>query len=133
MAFDKEALDHFFQDQEELGIAEVTQQQLVEEGVSTLMDLHFIDVDLIKELANNLCQPSGTRKTAHPFSVTLQTKMINTVNCVRHCITMGREVSLDHCHCAVVQNFAHQWKVLEKQRDGNQPTPPEVGKDLNML
>ena len=54
MVFDEAALDHFFQHQDELGSAEATQEQLTEEGITTVMDLQFIDSDSIKELANNL-------------------------------------------------------------------------------
>ena len=59
MVFNEAALDHFFQHQDELGLAEATREQLMEEGILTVMDLQFIDSDLIKELANNLHHPSG--------------------------------------------------------------------------
>ena len=113
-------------------MGKVMQKQLMEEGISSIVDLQFINSDLIKELANNLCRPSGSKKPFH-FSITSQMKMLDTSNYVRHCVAMGRVVSPDHCRCKVIQNFACQWKALEKQRDGDQPTPPVVGKDLNML
>ena len=132
MAFDEAALDHFFQHQDELGLAEATREQLIEEGITTIIDLQFIDNDSIKELANNLRRPSGSKKPFH-FSIISQTKMLDTSNYVRHCVAMGRVVSPDHCRYKVIQNFAYQWKALEKQRDGDQPTPPAVRKELNML
>ena len=95
------------------------------------MDLQFIVSNSIKELANNLRRPSGSKKPFH-FSITSQTKMLDTSNYTRHCIAMGRVVSPDHCCYKVIHNFAHQWKALEKQRDGNQPTLSEVKKNLNM-
>ena len=132
MVFDDAALEHFFQHQDELGLAEATREQLTEEGITTAMDLQFIDSDWIKELANNLRHPSGSKKPFH-FSIASQTKMLDMSNYARHCVAMGRVVSPDHCRCKVIQNFAYQWKALEKQRDGDQPTPPVVGKDLNVL
>ena len=132
MVFNDAALDHFFQHQDELGLAEATREQLTEESITTVMDLQFIDSDSIKELANNLRRPSGSKKPFH-FSITSQTKMLDTSNYIRHCVAMGRVVSPDHCRCKVIQNFTYQWKVLEKQCDGDQPTLPVVGKDLNVL
>ena len=132
MAFNDEALTHFFQHQDELGLAEATQKQLMEEVILSIMDLQFIDSDSIKELANNLCRPSGSKNPFH-FSITLQTKMLDASNYAQHCVAMGRVVSPNHCRYKVIQNFAYQWKALEKQRDGDQPTPLVVGKDLNML
>ena len=82
MAFNKAALNHFFQDQEELGLAAAMQAQLVEEGISSIMDLQFINNNSIKELVNNLCHLSGSRQTPFHFSITSQTKMLDTSNYV---------------------------------------------------
>ena len=112
---------------------ETQEEQPVEEGISAIMDPQFIDADSVEELANNFCRPSGTRKTAHLFSIASQMKMIDTANYAQHCIVMGGEVLPNHCHCIMMQHFVCQWKALEKQRDGDQPMPPEVGKDLNVL
>ena len=59
--------------------------------------------------------------------------MLDTSNYVQHCIVMGREVSPDHCCYKVIQNFACQWKALEQQQDGTQPTPLAISNDLNVL
>ena len=132
MAFDTEALNHFFQDHDELGIVEATQVQLVEEGIAMAEDPQCVNADSMKKLTNNLCRPSGAARKPHAFSIISQTKMIDTANHTCHCLAMGREVSPDHFHCTVTQNFAHQWKALEKQQDGNQQTPLEIGNDLNI-
>ena len=132
MVFDDNATGKFFREKEELGIPKNTQNQLKSEGISKVEDLQNLDADLMKELANNLRQPSGPGATPFPFSVISQARMLEASHGVKHCVVTGREIGPEHCKCTVIQNFACQWKVLEKQRSGDQPTPPAIGKDLNM-
>ena len=133
MVFDDSATDKFFREKEELGIPKNTQNQLKSEGVSKVEDLQNLDADLMKELANNLRRPSRPGATPFPFSVISQARMLEASHYVKHCIATGREVDSGHCKCTAIQNFAYQWKALEKQRSGDQPTPPAIGKDLNVL
>ena len=102
MAFDKQALNHFFRAKEELGIADNMQAQLKEEGIEMAEDLQHIDINSMKELANNLCCPSGASRRPRAFSVMSQTKMIDAANCMCHCLAMGGETSPDHCCCAII-------------------------------
>ena len=132
MVFDDSATDKFFREKEELGIPKNTQNQLKTEGIAKVEDLQNLDADLMKELANNLRRPSRPGATPFPFSVMSQARMLEASHCVKHCIATGREVDPGHCKCTVIQNFAYQWKALEKQRSGDQPTPPAIGKDLNV-
>ena len=95
-------LNHFFCAKEELGIADNMQVKLKEEGIKTVEDPQHVDADSMKELANNLCHPSGASRRPCAFSVTSQMTMIDALNCVRHCVAMGRELSPDHfCHAII--------------------------------
>ena len=119
----------FFENNNDIGLANATRLALADEGITTVNDLLEFDKDTIEQIASNFRRLTPPI----PFAAKSQKRLIEACELLRFYRDIGRDVTPAIIHYVTIQDFAVQWEALIKRRDGTQPAVPKITRELGIL